>query len=648
MDRVFKKIVPIAMLCLAMLSTEAQNILNRSVSLEVNRQELAHVLEILSNKGNFFFSYNSNIIRKDSLVTLSVYSKTVKQVLDLLFREGYEFKESGNYLILRRTPIRTPLVTHQDASEESVYYVSGYVLDDQTGQSIGNASVYEKHQLASTISNSDGYFRLKLKSRYEKAAISVSKQYYVDTTVIIQPRYNQQLAITINPLAISDNTTIIAPYSFAAPDSIVIDVRGPDSTHWLYTYRKTDSNNVEKTAMGQWLLSTWQKVQTINLDKFFTARPYQMSLVPGMSTNGRLNSQVTNNVSLNILGGYSGGVNGVEIGGLFNIDKRDVKIAQAGGLFNMVGGNLTGVQLAAVHNTVLDSVVGVQIGGITNHIHHNLLGVQVGGIYNHVSGSTNGAQISGIGNYNNHDFIGWQLSGKFNVNRRDLRGSQMGGVLNINGRNLKGAQLAGILNVNWKTLHGAQVAGVLNYAKRLKGVQIGLVNIADTSDGYSIGLVNIIFKGYHKLSIYANEVIPFNAAFKTGNTKLYSILLAGVSAGYGNESDSIAKAFTFGYGMGRELSLKNNWGLNAELTSQHIYLGSWDYLNLLSRASFHVHYKVGKYFSVFAGPSFSVYCTNQTENIKGYREHIPSWKDTFTFGDRVTGWFGFNAGINLF
>ncbi len=84
----------------------AQNNLAKNIaSLQVNRQRLADVLEILSNKGNFNFSYNSSIVKKDSLITLTVYNKSVKEILDFLFKPNYEYLESGNYIIIRRVPI---------------------------------------------------------------------------------------------------------------------------------------------------------------------------------------------------------------------------------------------------------------------------------------------------------------------------------------------------------------------------------------------------------------------------------------------------------------------------------------------------------------------------------------------------------------
>ena len=274
----------------------------------------------------------------------------------MLFSEGYEFRESGNYIILRRSPIKLRLVTNQAVSEDKSYTVSGYVIDDQTGEKVSDASIYEKLRLSYASTNNNGYFKLKLKSKYKSAAITVSKQFYEDTTVIIEPRYNQSVNITIIPSEISEHTVTIRPQNYQAPESIQLQVPFGDSIGWLYTYVKRDSVLVEKTALGKWLVSSKQRIQSINLQKFFTVRPIQASIVPGLSTNGKLNSQVINNFSFNLFGGYSGGVNGFEMGGLFNIDKKNVQYIQLGGLLNVVGGNLHGVQFAGLSNTVMDSL----------------------------------------------------------------------------------------------------------------------------------------------------------------------------------------------------------------------------------------------------------------------------------------------------
>lgn len=79
-------------------------------------------------------------------------------------------------------------------------------------------------------------------------------------------------------------------------------------------------------------------------------------------------------------------------------------------------------------------------------------------------------------------------------------------------------------------MDGVQIAGVLNYAKKMKGLQIGLINVADTLSGWSVGLLNFSKNGYHKISVYTNETVNTNISLKTGNANLYTILFVGMNA----------------------------------------------------------------------------------------------------------------------
>jgi hypothetical protein len=607
-----KKLAGILLLTGITVSCFGQNLLSKSISLDVNRQRLDNVLEILSNKGNFYFSYNSKILKKDSLVSLSVRNKTVKEILSLLFNTTYEFKESGNYVIIRKTPIRMTMVTNKVAVEEKAYSVSGYVFDEQSGVAISEASVYEKKQLASALTNDAGYFKLKLKSsKTSTAAITISKEFYEDTSIVIEPRHNQELTITMSPVEKEQDKVTVSPEDYLVPDSVKTQ-RVPDTVSQKNS-EPNNLSNVERTGMGKLLLSTKQKIQSLNLGHFFTTRPFQVSFVPGLGSHGKMSGQVVNNFSLNVLGGYTAGTNGMEIGAVFNIDKKEVKYFQAAGVFNVVGGEVRGFQVAGVNNTVLDTTYGFQAAGINNLVKGKFAGWQVGGVYNHVSDSVKGVQTAGVANFAR--------------------------------RKLSGVQIAGVMNFSNKETNGVQIAGVCNYSKSLRGVQIGLINISDTSEGFSIGLINVIIKGYHKLSLSTNEILNVNAAFKTGNTKLYSILYAGVNAGSDN------RVYSFGYGLGseRNLNKKKTLSLNPELTSQYLYLGSWDYTNILNKIHVNLNVKLSKYVSLFAGPSFAVYVSNQESAIPGYRFPIPpSRYHTYSFSAKVTGWFGWNAGISFF
>lgn len=114
----------------------AQTNLNKIVSVQVVRQPVSDVLASISNQGGFYFSYNSRLVPADSLVSVNMVRKTVRQVLDILFPGRFQYSESGNYIIIQSPNNYT-----------SSFTISGYITDSQTGERIQDVSIYEPHQL---------------------------------------------------------------------------------------------------------------------------------------------------------------------------------------------------------------------------------------------------------------------------------------------------------------------------------------------------------------------------------------------------------------------------------------------------------------------------------------------------------------------
>jgi hypothetical protein len=669
----------IALICLVTSHGFAQSLLDRRISVEANNQRLSEVLKLISSKGDFYFSYNSSIIARDSLISISLYNRSIKQVLDQLCGNQYKWQLNNNYVILRKAPVTAPtLVTSPTPSAEKLYTVTGYILNSETGEKVGNVTVYEKQRLVSTMSDDNGFFKIKLKSRYSTASLTISRELFEDTTVVIQPKYDQQVTIVMNPIETSGPVVTISPIENELPDTIV--VKPPTDSLTGFSITKEEINRVERSRWGKFLLSAKQNMQSLNLKKFMADRTFQVSLTPGLSTHGKLSAQVVNTFSVNMIGGYTAGVNGVELGGAFNINKKDVKYMQAAGLLNITGGSVTGAQLAGLHNHVIKDVTGMQASGFSNivkghvtgaqlagfHSHvlngiegmqasgfsnfvkGNVTGVQMSAIYNHVSGSLTGLQVSNFSNFIKGNLIGAQIGNVMNVCYDSVFGMQAASMLNFAHKQLSGVQIAGIGNFANREMNGAQFAGIFNYAKKLRGVQLGLINIADTSDGYSIGLINIVFKGYHKITFSTNEVMRFNAAFKTGNSKLYSILLVGLDEKRTNSDTN--HMVSVGYGFGHEFSFGKWFSINPEFTTQYLYLGDWHNTNSMNKLHVQFNLKLGKSFAIFGGPSFTMYYTNQTKTNANWNYPVPSpGYHTYQLWDNnVKGWFGWNVGVSIF
>jgi hypothetical protein len=572
-------------------------------------------------QGEFHFSYVKEFIHDDSLVTINVSNRSVKQVLDILFQGNFQFREIGNQIIIQPGT----------SSKEKWYVVSGYVRDASTGQPIVNASVYESMQLISTLTNDQGYFRIRLREKERTAALlTVSKDLYRDTVMLVPAGHDQELTASIKPAA---------PIQLA-----VVDVN--------------QYNHVEQTFFGRFFLSSRQRMQSLNLSDFFTKQPYQYSIIPAVGTHGKLGSQVVNKFSLNMIGGYTAGLNGVEMAGIFNIDQKDVRFVQLAGVFNVVGGHMTGVQAAGVHNHTMDSLSGAQLAGVSNILKYGFRGMQASGVYsqtggdghgaqlagvlNTAKGSIKGAQIAGAINFALENISGAQIAGAINFARKEVDGAQISGAVNYR-KGGHGAQIAGAVNVSTDTVAGVQISGAVNYAKVLKGVQIGVLNYADSSDGYSLGLINIVRRGYHQFQVYHNEMLDFNIAYKSGSRRLYSLLLAGMS------TDKEEKAYSWGYGIGHEFPISKHSAISAELTSQFLYLGNWEAANSIIRLQTSWNKRLLKNITLFAGPAFTLYYSDNTDVIgEGYKNKIPGRYSTFTFSKAVTGWFGWHIGIGFF
>lgn len=474
------KVLLLLLLCAAFAPCLAQPVLNRNITMNVNNQPLGSVLHTMEDKGKFSFSYNSNLIPQDSLVNIHVANQTVKDALDKLLNNRFEYREAENFVILRYAPYQLAMTTDKFLNDEQSCVITGFVVNEHNGQKLQNASVYSRRPIASTLTDADGHFEIKIKNENQPVILTVSKENYKDTSV-----------------------TFLS-------DVKVIENKNSSSTNGDYHYLPGDLSAVEKTGVGKLFISAKQQIQSLNLGGLITQSPFQASLVPGLSTHGSFSGQVVNAVSLNIAGGYNAGVNGVELG-LFNLDKSDVKSFQLGLLFNVVGGSIKGIQIGGAFNQVLHDVNGLQMAAGFNNVEGDVTGVQWAMGFN-LAKKLNGIQCAIL-----------------NIASGDAKGLQIA-PMNIASGKFSGIQLGGLFNYA-KDLRGMQI-GLINTSDNSSGVSIGLLNFVQ--NGYHVGGIysnettdaNLVYKtGTH--SFY--NIIQAGANLGK-NKKQYTYGL-----GYGNE-----------------------------------------------------------------------------------------------------------------
>ncbi|MDD4192047.1 MAG: hypothetical protein PHI28_11990 [Mangrovibacterium sp.] len=523
-----------ALLCIGILCTlpaASQYHLDQQIAFaEVTAQPLGDVLQEVGEKNGFYFSYNSRSVAGDSLVSFNGFRGTLMEFLEKTLGPDYEFKETPDYVIIRYAPRTLEVLVETEKESGRSFILKGYVLDSIGGQGIGEASVYDRRALVSTLSNKDGFFRLVIKRPGESVWLTVNKENYREMTMVV-----------------------LLP--------VEVKRRAREGKYGYYPDQE-GSNRLERTGIGRFLIGSRQRIQRLNLGGFFAYSPYQVSLIPGLSTHGMFSSQVVNRGSMNLVGGYTAGVDGLEMGGVFNINQKDVRFLQMAGVFNLVGGDAGGIQMAGVSNAVLGDVSGIQMGGVSNW-----------------TGNVKGTQLAGVVNV-----------------AKKAEGLQVAGVLNAAVES-RGMQIAGVLNGSSGET-GPQIAGVVNIGGKVKGIQLaGLINVADSSD-YPIGLINLIKNGRKSFSLGTDESGLAALTFRSGGRVLYGVL----GAGYDFQDHELPYALDAG--IGAHLADGRTLSLDAEVINRNStdFGGYGQY-----RVSFRLlpELRLGTHFSLYAGPSVS-------------------------------------------
>lgn len=334
------------------------------------------------------------------------------------------------------------------------------------------------------------------------------------------------------------------------------------------------------------LSAIWLSVLVLNAQdkEQKTIHPIQISLAYPIGTAGVESPRYSNRLSLNVIYGINGGVNGLEMGSFLNIDDGDVRGAQLSGTLNINSESADGLLMAGFANFTMKDVYGVQMAGAANY-----------------SGFTKG----------------WMISGAINKSAE-----------------LQGVQIASVVN-QAEEVDGVQLSGLMNIAATVKGIQIApILNIADTSD-YCIGLINLVKSGEQLLSVSVDETNTMLLSFRSGGRVMYGI----VGAGYriGDEDPHYAVEAGLGANLYRGKYLK----LRAEAVS--ITLSDWDEENYF-KSAFRLLPTVGAgHFELMAGPTFNFVHSD----FDSGDEFVDTYLWEKTKKDNFNGlYIGFLAGIN--
>lgn len=580
------------------------NALEQTLSLSVDAATPRELLSIIEQKTGVAFSYAPKVVEGRDKVTISIEHRSVRYVLANVFGQSLTYRQRGKYIILsdNRENLRQPFGDRQQI-------VEGYIADSKTGQTISNATIYDKQLMISATTNQYGYFKVAVPYGQTISSLKVTKVGYVDTTITTKDASDHLLALELP----QEN----------APEK---------ASRWHI--------GLPNIRFPKWLVDDVLRVNSQNISDTMY-RWGQVSLLPNIGTNRKLSGSVVNGVSLNILAGYSKGVRIMEVGTFSNIVSGNARYFMAGGT-NFVGDTLTGAQLAYIFNRTRN-VTGLQSSGILNINEENMVGAQLSGVVSINNGIVNGAQISGI--YARSNTIqGAQIASAY-AKANFIYGTQIAGFAS-SADFVTGSQIAAIV-CSAREVDGTQVSGMVNYAKHAKKWQLGLINIADSSDGISVGLLSFVHNGIHQLELSSDEMFHGGLSYRTGSRSFYNIISVG-----GRLSAGELQLWSAGYGFGTMARLSKKWSFDANLISQMLFSGG----KLLEDDNYYRIYlglerKVSSHFSLAFGLTTNL-LTYRDEQLKSgslLSSAIPYtlWNHRTSDDRTFCGWLGARVAVRF-
>ncbi|QDG49476.1 hypothetical protein FIV42_01590 [Persicimonas caeni] len=323
------------------------------------------------------------------------------------------------------------------------------------------------------------------------------------------------------------------------------------------------------------------------------------------------------NVSLNLGGGLSGGINSFEIAAGFNIATGEVRGAQLAGGFNIDGADVRAAQFAGGFNVVGGSVDGVQAGGGFN---------------------VTGGDINGV-----------QAAGGFNVTGGDVDGVQAGGGFNVTGGTIDGAQLAGGFNLAGEGVDGVQIAPINIAGGHVAGAQIGVINIAKSADA-GVGIIGIYTDGYVQAEALGSDDGLMMGGIRHGSGSFYNVYYVGTRP---FADEGLPLAMGLGFGWRAEIGSRAEFSI--DLMGASVTGGGedfdWDDNYSLIKLRPMVSVDLVDGLALFGGPTATVLLDGDTQNTSvDDLALLGGWELADGEGDEpyVGIWPGFTVGARFF
>ncbi len=134
---------------------------NTKLSFKLNNVKVKDVLNVIEQKSEFYFLFNSKLVDVDRKVDINVSEQQVGKILDNLFADS-----NVTYTVMDRQIIIQPKeISTENSSGQQQVKVTGVVTDATTGESLPGVNIVVKGTMNGTLTDIDGKYSINVPSK---------------------------------------------------------------------------------------------------------------------------------------------------------------------------------------------------------------------------------------------------------------------------------------------------------------------------------------------------------------------------------------------------------------------------------------------------------------------------------------------------
>lgn len=150
------------------------NVFEQKISIKMKGARIRTALEAISQKTGYVFTYDTDLVKPETIISVDAEEKPVRELLDEIFNNrNFSYSAIDNHLIIyKEIDETTPMITEE--GKTPVYMVTGSIRESVSGNPLPFTTIGIYRKGVGTISNYDGNFSLKITSAFLDDSITIS------------------------------------------------------------------------------------------------------------------------------------------------------------------------------------------------------------------------------------------------------------------------------------------------------------------------------------------------------------------------------------------------------------------------------------------------------------------------------------------